>query len=325
MVVQGLLERGHQVTLFASDDSSAPCRLVPFGHRRSGSVLVELRQLFTLFYHLVRHRGDFDVVHCFGRLMYLLPLLPLRMPKIQSYGFLEIDRRRLQVADRLARGTLVLTACSNSCAALCAARAEKNVGRWKVVYNGVPLRKYHFSGEYRENSYLVFLGRLEPIKGAHTAIAVARATGKRLIIAGTIAGEDNLDYFKRDIEPEIDGDQIQYIGPVDDRQKNDLLGGALALLFPIEWEEPFGLVMIEAMACGTPVIGFRRGAVPEIVTDGVDGFVCASVQEMVSAVHRLSEIDRAACRKKVESCFSEAVVLSAYEKLYKQLLGIDRE
>ncbi|HAH20018.1 MAG TPA: glycosyl transferase, partial [Candidatus Omnitrophica bacterium] len=139
------------------------------------------------------------------------------------------------------------------------------------MYHGVELEEYKYNAN-PDGKYLVFLGRLCRIKGVHTAIDAAKAVNQQLKIAGTVASSGaDLEYFKNEVEPRIDGKQIQYIGPVDDRQKSELLAQASALLFPIEWEEPFGLVMIEAMACGTPVIAFRRGAVPEIVTDGING------------------------------------------------------
>lgn len=162
---------------------------------------------------------------------------------------------------------------------------------------------------------------MDRVKGVHSAIAIAKATGIPLVIAGNVAPDgENRDYFTCVIRPQIDNINIRYIGPVNDEQKNHLLRKAKALLFPIEWDEPFGIVMTEAMACGTPVIALRRGAVPEVISDGVDGFVCDSVEQMVDAVGKLDKLDRRDCRIKVESRFCDEVVVSQYLDLYKRLI-----
>ncbi len=168
----------------------------------------------------------------------------------------------------------------------------------------------------------MFLGRVERIKGAHTAIEVARKSGRRLLIAGnrTTAGGEP-EYFEREIAPHCDDRSIAYVGPVTDAEKNDLLGRAAALLFPVEWGEPFGIVMVEALACGTPVIAFRRGAVPEVVEAGTTGFLCESVGDMVEAVRGISSLDRADCRRSFEKRFSDQVIVGRYDRLYRRVVG----
>ena len=169
---------------------------------------------------------------------------------------------------------------------------------------------------------LVFLGRLDPIKGAHDAIAIARGACRRLVIAGNrLSDGPDAGYFDARIAPHLDGVRVQYIGPVDDGQKNRLLGEAAALLVPIGWEEPFGIVMAEACACGTPVIAFARGSVPEVVRDGVNGFTCLSVDEAIAAVAALGRIDRRAVRADCEARFAGTVIAGAYESLYRELIG----
>jgi glycosyltransferase involved in cell wall biosynthesis len=162
---------------------------------------------------------------------------------------------------------------------------------------------------------LVFLGRLERIKGVHHAIAIARAAGRRLVIAGNRVEQDG-GYFDSEIAPRLDGLRTHWIGPCDDKQKNELLGAAAALLMPVEWDEPFGLVMIEALACGTPVIGFPRGGVTEIVRDGKNGFLCRDVKEAVLAVGRLGSLDRREARRDCEMRFAAERFVEDYERLY---------
>jgi glycosyltransferase involved in cell wall biosynthesis len=173
-----------------------------------------------------------------------------------------------------------------------------------------------------ESAPLLFLSRLDRIKGAHTAIEIARRAGRRLIIAGNHAESGSeFDYWKQEVEPAIGRDGIEYVGPVDDVAKNGLLGESAAMIVPIEWEEPFGIVFAEALACGTPVISRARGALPEIVTPGRHGFLIDSVEDGVEAVRRLGSISRAACRERAESAFSADVIVDQYLELYRRRVG----
>jgi glycosyltransferase involved in cell wall biosynthesis len=167
---------------------------------------------------------------------------------------------------------------------------------------------------------LVFLGRIEEIKGPHLAIDIARRAGRRLVIAGNIP-EEKRGWVETHVLAHVDGDRVRYLGPVDDAQKNALLGNAAALLMPILWDEPFGIVMAEAMACGTPVLGLPRGAVPEVVRHGVTGFVENNIDGIVAAVVRLPELNRAACRARVQKLYSDKAVVDAYEALYHTLVA----
>jgi glycosyltransferase involved in cell wall biosynthesis len=195
---------------------------------------------------------------------------------------------------------------------------DQSFGEWRTVFNGVDLAKYTFRSEVEDDAPLAFLGRLEPIKGAHNAIAIAKASGRRLVIAGNRVAE-SCEYFESLIAPHIDGDRVAYLGPVDDQAKNALLSRSSALLMPIEWEEPFGIVMAEAMACGTPVIGFARGSVKEVVREGVNGFICRGNAEAVAAAGNLGGISRAVVREDCARRFSSTVVVDQYEGLYSDL------
>jgi glycosyltransferase involved in cell wall biosynthesis len=308
MLVCGLVEHGHEVTLFAHPDSHVPCRLIRYGGS-SQRPLDVLRNTLSVS-RLAFHRPD--VVHSFGRLAYLTALLPTRIPTIMSYQR-KPSQDRVQWAARLARsGSLAFTGCSEHIAAQIRPHAPAF-----PVFNGVPLGIYDFQPDVADDAPLVFLGRLAPIKGVHTAVEVAQQTGRRLVLAGNVP-EEHQTYFNEEIQPQLDDKRLRYVGPVDDAEKNDLLGRAVAFLMPIEWEEPFGIVMAEALACGTPVIGTRRGAVPEVVDDGVTGFICDTTEEMAAAVEQLNDIDRTACRKRCERLFSGEAIVGAYEQLYEQ-------
>jgi glycosyltransferase involved in cell wall biosynthesis len=310
MVVAGLAARGHDVTLFAHGDSTPPCRLVPYPGRRSRPRLDLIRNTTVVSGAVLR--GRFDVVHSFGRLAYLWPILALPVPKVMSYQRV-ISPRSVAWGRRLSHGTLHFTVCG-------AHMRRRFAGDdWHVIYNGVPLAAFAFRDRVPDDAPLVFLGRLEELKGPHLAIEVARGSGRRLVIAGDVPPEHQA-YFDARIAPALDGDRVRYIGPVDDVQKNALLGGAAAFLMPIQLEEAFGIVMAEAMACGTPVIALRRGAVPEVVEDGVTGVVCDTVDEMVAAVGRIGSLDRRAARRRVEERFSDTAVVGAYERLYASLI-----
>ena len=250
-----------------------------------------------------------------------LPILPVRaLPKVQSYQR-AVPWDGVKRADRLAGGTLWFTGCSTSLYAGPLARGE-GAGRWRTIFNGVDLGRYTPVARVPDDAPLVFLGRLERIKGPHHAVAIARAAQRPLLLAGNVVSEGpDATFYHREIAPHVDGRRVRYVGAVDDGQKNALLGGAAALLMPIEWDEPFGIVMAEALACGTPVIGFPRGSVPEVVRDGVNGFLCETVAAAAAAVARVRAIDRCAVRRDCEARFGHEAIVAQYERLYLELLG----
>lgn len=188
------------------------------------------------------------------------------------------------------------------------------MSRMSVAHHGLRVEDYRFKRD--KEDYLAFLGRIVPCKGAHVAIEIARRAGLRLKIAGEVQPMFE-QYWNEDVRPQIDGEQIQYLGQADHALKNDLLSGARALLFPIEWDEPFGLVMIEAMACGTPVLAFPGGAVEEIVRDGVSGWICHGVDEMVARTTSPG-VDPQSCRDWVARQFSSERMVDAYLEVYRR-------
>ncbi|AZQ66754.1 glycosyltransferase family 4 protein [Silicimonas algicola] len=312
MLAQSLVARGHEVTLFAHAKSICPVELVGWRGASSVSKLDSIRNCATLAPKVFA--GRFDLVHSFSRLAYLTPLLPLPIPKLMTYQR-AITSKSVWFGHKLARGTLEFSAISEWMV-----EGIKHIGKWHFVPNGVPLDVYDFRSEIAPDAPLVFLGRIEEIKGPHLAIEIARRTNSKLVIAGNVPAEHK-KWYEHHVAPHIDGAQITYVGPVNDAQKNELLGRARALLMPILWEEPFGIVMTEAMACGTPVIGTRRGAVPEVVKDGVTGFVGETVDELVEALARLPTLDRACCRREVEVRYSNDAVVEAYLAIYRALLA----
>ena len=262
---------------------------------------------------VVARRFKADLIHNFGQTKWLLPWCLTGGRAIISYGVLPQTRVRKMI--RLFRDQLLLAGCSNYISSAGAALVS---GRWRTGYNCLDLRRYQFEKSVAADAPLVFLSRIDPIKGVHVAIEVAQRSGRRLIIAGnhTDAGESGR-YWREVVKPRLKNPGMDYVGPINDAQKNRLLGQAAAMVVPIQWDEPFGIVFIEALACGTPVISFARGALPEIVRSGVEGFLGNTVDELVSAVARLGEIDRQACRRRVEEFFSTERTVDTYETLYK--------
>src|SRR5205814_1380228 len=186
-----------------------------------------------------------------------------------------------------------------------------------TIHHGLPASLFH--PRFETGSYLAFLGRLTRDKGPEAAMRIARACGLPLRIAAKLPrGEQG--YFKERLEPQIDGKEVQLIGEVNDKTKEQFLAGAAALLFPIDWPEPFGLVMIEAMACGTPVIAFRSGSVPEVIDDGVTGFIVDNEAEAVEAIARLGELDRRKVRARFEQRFTAERMANEYVRHYQSLL-----
>jgi glycosyltransferase involved in cell wall biosynthesis len=314
-LVKGLRQRGHEVALVAHRDStSAVDAFYPWRGLRSQSSVDSLHNMQLLRRAVTSFKPD--IMHSFSRLLYMLPFMRSGLQKIMSYGR-EPTPRTVCLGAVTGGDALTFTGCSE----YISRRGKRGGGNWRTIYNFVDTDAYNFESSVSDSAPLVFLSRLERIKGVHTAIAVARRTGRRLIIAGNHADSGpERDYWAHEIAPQLGG-AIEYVGPVDDRQKNDLLGKAAALIVPIEWNEPFGLVFAEALACGTPVISCPRGALPEIVRPGIEGFLVNSVDEACEAVGHIGTIDRSACRKRAEECFSASVVSAQYEQLYQDRIA----
>jgi glycosyltransferase involved in cell wall biosynthesis len=256
-----------------------------------------------------------EILHSFSRLAYLLPLLFRRLPKIMSYQR-HTGGKQLSVAAFLGGRSLRFTGCSEF---ICG-QGRKWGGRWESIPNFVEIEKYSFVPHAKSDAPLVFLSRIETIKGPDLAIDIAVACGRRLILAGNHADRGpEREFWEKRIAPRINRDGIEWIGEVDDARKNLLLGGAAALLLPIQWEEPFGIVFAESLAAGTPVITCARGAAPEILESGRTAFFIRDVSEGVEAVARLANLDRAACRQVAVERYSASVCAEQYLRLYREI------
>lgn len=199
--------------------------------------------------------------------------------------------------------------------------AQEPLSQIRVIYHGIDLASYRLVEE--KQRYLSFIGRIAPIKGTHIAIDVAKRSGIPLKIAGEVQPQ-NRDYFEEKVRPELDGSFVEYIGPADLRVKNELLGNSMAMLFPIQWSEPFGLAMVEAMACGTPVLAMPGGSVAEVVKDGISGYICRSATQMVRRLREM-RFGAASVRRYVEENFSTAIMTRRYIDLYEEILRSSRD
>jgi glycosyltransferase involved in cell wall biosynthesis len=304
---------GHEVHLLITSGSKVDnCIVHDFGIEGFPPKKMNALKAVTVAWKFLRkHRNDFDLIHNFGRLIYLLPIMRNPVKKIMTYGR-EISSKNIKLFGALRGKNIVFTACSANLLS-----RVKQAGRWEVVYNAIDFSKYTLTEGLPADAPLMFLGRIEKVKGCHTAIKVAKLTGNSLIIAGNISPlEEERIYFEKEIKPHIDGIQIQYVGALNDKQKNEYLGKAKALLFPIEWNEPFGIVMIEAMACGTPVIGFNTGSVHEVIDEGITGMVVADLRQMTESIKSLRQIDRRQCREKALSRFDVIRIGKRYLSLF---------
>lgn len=313
-LVRRLRARGHQVCLIAKPGSECVADdFYGWPGASSLSRIDTLRNAWTLWKAV--HAFKPDIIHSFSRLAYLTPLLRGSIPIVMTYER-DPTLRAVRMALRLAApNVLSFTGCSDYIAD-CGRRAG---GDWRGIPNFFEIDALRFSPTVAVDAPLCFLSRVESIKGADWAIEIARRTGHRLVIAGNHSDSGAEGTYWRDkIEPWIGRDGIEYVGAVDDAQKNKVLGEARAMVVPIQWDEPFGIVFAEALACGTPVISCPRGSLPEIVRPGVDGFLIRSIEEGCEAVARLGTIDRAGCRRRAEQEYAPEVVVSRYVDLYER-------
>jgi glycosyltransferase involved in cell wall biosynthesis len=311
LLIEGLVQKGHDVTLFASGDSITSAKLRSVcsnflrGSENNGQILNIVNVLNCL-----QQSDQFDIVHNHVLLegmaaggLASAPMLTTLHGNLDASGQLLFER---------------YTGWYNTISWACKARLPEKEGFAGVVYNAIDVPSYPFNGSQRD-PHLLFLSRISREKGTHIAIEVAKRSERRLIIAGNVDTKDE-EYFKSAVVPHLDGDQIQYVGEADYERKRELMAAAHCLLAPITWPEPFGLFMIEAMACGTPVVAFGNGAAREVVRHRETGFVVRNVEEMVQAIEELGQIDPLKCRERVEREFSAPRMVNDYLRVYASIL-----
>lgn len=305
---EALLERGHDVTVFAADGSATRAKLAPQGPAVSGierapPSLVGAMELVMLD-RVAERAGEFDIIHCHTELAHAGVLRAVRRKVVMTIHWRADEADRQRYFAHFTQQKVV---------AISAAQAGDlppgNVAG--IVHHGLPAGRYRLG---QGGPGAVFVGRMTDQKRPDAAARIARAAGLPIRLAGTV-DVGNPGYFDTVVRPELFGG-AQYVGPVAEAEKQALLGTSCVLLFPVNWPEPFGLVMIEAMACGTPVVAFRRGSVPEIVEDGVTGFVVDGEAEAAAAVARARALDRHAVRAAFERRFTAARMAAQYEAIY---------
>lgn len=306
-----LVRLGHQVTLFASGDSHTRATLVPAcpsALRLGGHSRDDLAPHVLMLEQVIQRADDFDVIHFHIAQLHLPVIRRLPVAHVTTlHGRLDLPELRPLYREF---NDVPVVSISD------AQRTPLPEAQWiGTVYHGLPVDLLDYHPE--PGTYLAFLGRISPEKRVDRAIAIATACGLPLRIAAKVDAVDR-DYFERDIRPLLDHPLVAFIGEIGDTQKNDFLGHAKALLFPIDWPEPFGLVMIEALACGVPVIAFRGGSVPEVIDHGTTGFVVDTVDEAIHAVEQIDTVDRRACREVFDHRFSAARMATDYLQVYRK-------
>jgi glycosyltransferase involved in cell wall biosynthesis len=312
-LTESLVQLGHDVTLFASGDSETRARLVPICRqalRLDPDCRDPVPYKILALEGAIRQADDFDVIHFHEDCLHLPWTRRLRCATVTTmHG--RMDLRDLEPLYR-EYAEVPLVSISD------AQREPMPLANWcATVYHGLPDDLYRFHPE--PGGYLAFLGRICPEKRVDRAIAIARRAGIELKIAAKVDAADK-DYFETEIRHLLDDTRVDFIGEIGEGEKEAFLGGAAALLMPIDWPEPFGLVVIEAMACGTPVIAFPFGSMPELIEPGVNGALVQSLDQAVEAVEALAVLDRSQCRRSFEERFTATGMAKNYVRLYRELL-----
>ncbi len=312
-ITEELVAQGHEVTLFASGDSVTTARLVsPCRNalRLDKNCIDPLANHFAMMEMVEKESRNFDIIHSHIDYMYYPIIKRSKVPHITTlHGRLDIPELQPLYKEF---SDIQLISISNS------QRLPLSNVNWKgTIYHGLPLDLFRFFPEM--GNYLAFVGRVSPEKRVDRVIEIAIKSNIPLKIAAKIDKVDK-DYYEESIKGLLDHPLVEFLGEIGEKEKEDLLGNAMGFLYPIDWPEPFGLGMIEAMACGTPVIAFNRGSVPEVIDEGLTGFVVENIDEAVEAVKNLSLINRAECRKIFEKRFSAQRMVNDYLNIYKSLL-----
>ena len=313
-LTEELIRQGHQLTLFASGESLTEGSLVASCAR---SLRLNPDCLDYMAYHFLQLEQVFQLANSFDVIHFHIDYLHFPLSRRRGIPNVTTLHGRLDIAD-----LVPLYREFTDMAVVSISNAQRNPLPWLnwqgTVHHGIPVDLYECKKD--QGSYLAFLGRISPEKRVDRAIEIAKSANMKLKIAAKIDAVDR-EYMEREIRPLLDHPLIEFIGEIGEREKQEFLGNAYALLFPIDWSEPFGLVMIEAMACGTPVVAFLRGSVPEVIDEGVTGFIVQSIEEAVVALERIQHFDRERCREVFERRFSATRMANDYVKIYEKLLA----
>jgi len=319
-LTEELVRRGHNVTLFASGDSRTSAKLVPTSAAalRERFTLQEMRDVapplhLAMMGEVLQRADEFDIIHSH------VDYFPWAFAPFVNTPLLTTMHGRLDVAywppliERFPKTPLV--SISHHQRAPLAPLHPHWVG---TVYNGIPVDQFPFSEQ--QGDYFLFLGRIAVEKRPDWAVEVAKRTGIKLKVAAKVDPYDQ-EYYDREIKHLFDHPLVEFLGEADEQEKRQLLAGARALLFPIDWPEPFGMVQIEALACGTPVLAMNRGSVPEVLRHGVSALIGNSVDELVALAPHLGQLDRRACRREAELRFSSRAMAQGYEQVYRRVIA----
>jgi glycosyltransferase involved in cell wall biosynthesis len=314
LLTDELVRRGHEVTLFASGDSITTAKLFSV-HDQALRLDPNIKEP-TLYEQMIlssvyQKAENFDIIHSHVGCAALPYSSFVKTPTVHTmHGIFTPDNEKI-----------FRMFASQPYISISEAQREPRLGLNYIhtVYNGIDTKVYSFHPTPQQPPYLAFVGRMSPEKGPREAIKIARATGYSLKMAGKIDTVDR-DFFRDQVEPMIDGTQIQYLGEVTHEEKVRLLGEATLTLFPINWREPFGLVMIESMATGTPVVGMALGSVPEVISNGITGFAGNSLEKMIDSIPEAIKLDRQTCRDFVVNHFSVQAMTDEYERAFAMVL-----
>lgn len=308
LLAEGLVDKGIDVTLFATGDSLTRGKLdyvCPQPYEENKDLDPKVWECLHIA-HLFEQAYKFDIIHNHYD---FLPLTYSRMVKTPIvttiHGF---SSPKIMPVYRAYNNSTYYVSISN-------ADRSPDLDYTATVYHGIDTALFTFKAE--PGNYLLFLGRIHPDKGTHEAIQIASKSGMKLIIAGIIQDDD---YYQTDVSPYIDNDRVIYLGSVGPEQRNMLLSDAYALLHPISFDEPFGLSVIESMACGTPVVAYNRGSMPEVIKDGETGYLVRNAEAAVNCLRQIGTIDRGRCRQWVENNFSQKRMVQDYINVYEQIL-----
>ena len=315
-LTEELVTAGHEVTLFASGDSLTRANLVacvPRALRFEDLCVDPFAHHVRMLEEVARREADFDVIHFHVGYPHFPVMRRLGTPHVSTM------HGRLDIPDLL---PLYRTFADEPLVSISdAQRIPVEFAAWQgTVHNGLPSDLLSFRAD--RGQYLAFLGRMSPEKGVERAIEIARRSGMLLKMAAKVDKVDE-DYFASRVRPLLDDPLIEFVGEIDESEKDRFLGEAAVVLFPVEWPEPFGLVMIEAMACGTPVVAFARGSVPEVIVDGVSGFIVENVDQAVEAVQRALGLSRQRCREAFDQRFTARRMADEYLTIYEKLLDAE--